>query len=272
MRRLIPLLLLSPLATAAADEPAPDLVAVAEPLAPAAPIAAGPGAIAATPPPVEAETPVEPTGLDRRRQDDAAAGRAYFAETAVTTPRGRVAFDLRAPTLPVIGLGLRVGVTDRLEVGGTVVAVADEGSLVGLSIKGQLWRNQRAAIAAGLNTYTAEGDTLYDAHLEGTTCLDAACVAAGTLSLNFLGFTDEETVPVLAGAGLSVGRAVQFIGEVHQTRDGDESVTVGYVGLRAAGSRFSIDGGVAFGADTSSCYDCEADVGALPFFGVAGRM
>ncbi|MBL8621143.1 MAG: hypothetical protein JNK64_07555 [Myxococcales bacterium] len=282
MRRVLPLLLLAP-AVAAADEPAPDAappvqVAAADPApapVPSVPAytVAGPGATMPSPPGAEAPAePAAPTGLDLRRRDDAAAGRSFFAETAQTAPRGRVTVEMRAPTLPVIATGVRVGVTDRLEIGGTIITVADEGSLAGISIKGQLWRGTRAAIAAGLNTYSADGETLYDAHLEGTSCLDRDCVAAATLSLNFFGFTDEETVPVLAGAGLSVGRAVQFIGEVHQTRVDDEALTVGYVGLRAAGPRFSIDGGVGFGVDSSACYDCSTDIEALPFLGVAGRL
>jgi|JI10StandDraft_1071094.scaffolds.fasta_scaffold16874_4 hypothetical protein len=290
MRRVLPLLFLAPTAVATADEPAPDPAAVAAPVAAAPRVAAadaiavpavpavivgGPGAVAPGIPATDAtpaEAAAEPTGLDRRRRDDAAAGRAYFAETALTAPRGRVSVELRAPIFPVIATGVRVGVTDRLEIGGTLITVADEGTLAGLSIKGQLWRSARAAIAAGLNTYSVDGETLYDAHLEGTTCLDAACVAAATASLNFFGFTDEEAVPVLAGAGLSVGRALQFIGELHQTRDGDETLTLGYVGVRVAGSRFSLDGGIGFGADSSSCYDCSGESGALPFFGVAGRL
>ena len=98
--------------------------------------------------------------------------------------------------------------------------------------------------------------------------------AAATLSLNFFGFTDAEAVPVLAGAGVSVGRVVQFIGELHQTRDGDAALTVGYVGIRAAGARFSIDGGIGFGYDDSTCHDCSSsgDGGALPFLGVSGRL
>lgn len=283
MRRVLPLLFLAP-AVAAADEPAPDAAPpVQVATADAAPVpvpsvpayaVGGPGATTPSPPAAEAPAePAAPTGLDRRRRDDAAAGRAFFAETAQTAPRGRVTFELRAPTLPVIATGVRVGITDRLEIGGTLITIADEGSLAGLSIKGQLWRNARAAIAAGLNTYSADGDTLYDAHLEGTSCLDADCVAAATLSLNFFGFTDEEAVPVLAGAGVSVGRVVQFIGELHQTRVDDEALTLGYVGLRAAGPRFSIDGGIGFGVDSSAgCDGCSTDIEALPFFGVAGRL
>ncbi len=285
MRRVLPLVFLAPVAVAAADERAPAVpepavqVAAADatpvPAVPAYAVA-GPGATVpsatSAEPPAGPVEPAELSGLDLRRRDDAAAGRAYFAETALTAPRGRVSFELRAPTLPVVATSVRVGVTDRLEIGGTLITVAEEGTLAGLSIKGQLWRNARAAIAAGLNTYSAEGETLYDAHVEGTSCLDAGCIAAATLSLNFFRFTDEETVPVLAGVGLSVGRAVQLIGELHQTRDGDEAVTLGYVGLRAAGARFSIDGGIGFGVDSSSCYDCSTDIEALPFFGVAGRL
>lgn len=283
MRRALSLLFLAPAAVAAADEPAPDAaaaaqVAVADPApapVPSVPayVVAGPGAAAVSAPVVEEPAePAAPTGLDLRRRDDAAAGRSFFAETAQTAPGGHVSFEMRAPFLPIIATGVRVGVTDRLEIGGTLITVAEEGTLAGLSIKAQLWRGARAAIAAGLNTYSAEGETLYDAHLEGTSCLDAACVAAATLSLNALGFTDEEEVPVLAGVGLSVGRAVQFIGEVHQTRADDEAMTVGYVGLRAAGARFSVDGGIGFGVDSSSCAECGDDVGAFPFLGVAGRL
>jgi hypothetical protein len=181
-----------------------------------------------------------------------------------------VSFELRAPTLPVIATSVRVGVTDRLEIGGTLITVAEEGTLAGLSIKGQLWRNARAAIAAGLNTYSAEGETLYDAHLEGTSCLDAGCIAAATLSLNFFRSPTRSRAGA-GGAGLSVGRAVQLIGELHQTRDGDEAVTLGYAGS-ASPARFSLDGGIGFGADSSSCYDCSGESGALPFFGVAGRL
>lgn len=280
MRRVLPLLFLAP-AVAAADEPAPDVappvqVAAADPApVPSVPAytVAGPGATTPSLPDAAAPAePAEPTGLDLRRRDDAAAGRAYFAETALTAPRGRVSFEMRAPIFPILATGVRVGVTDRIEVGGTIITVADEGTLAGLSFKGQLWRGARAAIAAGLNTYSADGETLYDAHLEGTTCLDRDCVAAATLSLNFLGFTDEHAVPVLAGAGIAVGRVVQFIGELHQTREQDESLTLGYAGIRAAGSRFSIDAGVGFGFDSTSCADCSSDVAALPFFGVAGRL
>lgn len=264
-------------ATARADDPAPVPGTTTGDAAPAIPVPAvpamaGPGAVAPSGAPATPATVAEPRGLDRRRRDDAAVGRSYFAETALTTPRGRVTVDLRAPALPVLATGVRVGVTDRLEVGGTLVTIADEATLAGLSIKGQLWRGQRTAIAAGVNTYSAAAETLYDAHLEGTTCLDAGCVAAATLSLNLLGFTDEDTMPVLAGAGLSAGRAVQFIGELHQTRDGGHTVTMGYVGLRAAGARLSLDGGIAFGFDSSSCVDCSDDGGAFPFFGVAGRL
>ncbi|MBK9032002.1 MAG: hypothetical protein IPL61_11855 [Myxococcales bacterium] len=235
--------------------------------------AVGPSATAPVAEPAITDTSAEPVGLDRRRRDDAAAGRSYFAETALTTPRGHVTFDVRAPLLPVAAVGLRLGVTDRVEVGVNMITVVDEGAVAGLSVKGQLWRSARFAVAAGLTTYSADGDTLYNPHVEGTACVDAACVGAVTLSLNFLGFSGEDTVPVLAGVGVAYGRGVQLVGELHQTRDGDEALTGGFLGMRAASGRFALDGGLGFGFATNTCDDVDCgDGGAFPFVGMAARL
>lgn len=234
----------------------------------------GPSTTAAVP---VAETPVEPAplaGLARRRAEDPAAGRSYFSETALTTPRGRVTVDLRAPTAPLVAGSVRVGVTDRVEVGAHGVVVAEEDGAAGVSLKAQLWRNERLAFAAGVNTVSADGETVFDLHAEATACVDAACVATVTGSLNFLAMSGEEVVPVFGGLGLALGRTSQLIAEVHQTRVEGDTLTLGYVGARFGSSRLAVDGGLAFAmADGDSNYEEDEDEGMVfPFVGLATRL
>lgn len=236
----------------------------------------GPGTAAVIAP--VAETPAEApalSGLARRRAEDPAAGRAYFSETALTTPRGSVTLDFRAPTAPVVATGVRVGVTDRFELGAHGILVADEGGAAGVSLKGQLWRNERIAIAAGVNTVSADGETVVDLHTELTGCVDAACAVTITGALNFLVVADEEEVPVFGGLGLAMGRKSQLIAEIHQTRFEDEALTLGYVGARFGSSKMAVDGGLAFGVASgdSSCSDCSDDDEGMvfPFVGLSIR-
>ena len=237
----------------------------------------GPGTTAVVAPVDDAPpAPPELSGLARRRDEDPAAGRAYFGESALTTPRGRVTLDFRAPTAPLIATGVRVGVTDRLEIGATGVLVADEGGAAGVSVKGQLWRNERLAVAAGFNTISAEGETVFDLHAEATGCVDASCNVTLTGMLNFLAMSGEDEVPVFGGLGLAMGRKVQLITEIHQTRYEDDALTLGYVGARFGSTKLSVDGGLAFGVATesSSCDGCsDSDDGLVfPFVGLATRL
>ena len=234
----------------------------------------GPGTAAVIAP--VAETPAEApalSGLARRRAEDPAAGRAYFSETALTTPRGAVTLDFRAPTAPVVATGVRVGVTDRFELGAHGVLVADEGGAAGVSLKGQLWRNERIAIAAGVITVSADGETVVDVHTELTSCVDAACAVTITGALNFLVMAGEEEVPVFGGLGLAMGRKSQLIAEVHQTRVDDDTLTLGYVGARFGSSKLAVDGGLAFAvADGSSNWEEDEDEGLVfPFVGLSIR-
>lgn len=223
--------------------------------------------------------PPAPVGIARRVDQDAASGRAFFTDTALTAPRGKVSLSFRMPAAPVIDAELRYSFTDRIELGisGMTVLVEDELSILGLHAKGQVWRNNRAAVAVGLKRYQDVGsggdDGVTIPTVVATTCLDGAdCFAIISLSLNGVIISDESDVPVFAGASWALGRTIQFVGEIHVSNDdNDGSLAFGFLGVRGASRGFALDAGIGFGSE-GSCSGCGSNTEAFPFFGIGARL
>jgi hypothetical protein len=262
-------------APASQREPAPERVAAV-----AAMSVAPPGAV-----PLEdreaaaAAAPAEPIGIAGRVAEDAAAGRAYFTDTALTSPRGKIGLALRMPTGPAANAEVRYSLTDRLELGVSVLMIdGEDQSVVGLQAKGQIWHNDRAAVAVGLQRYQSTDE--YDDEVVtiptfvASTCLDGKdCLAMFSMSINGVVIGGESNVPVFAGASWALGRRIQFVGEVHVSNDDSNSLTFGYMGVRGASGGIAIDAGIGFGSEgNNDCFDCSSDSAAFPFVGVATRM
>jgi hypothetical protein len=96
------------------------------------------------------------------------------------------------------------------------------------------------------------------------------------VSLNAVVVSGDSDVPVFAGASWALGKRVQFVGEIHVSNDDERSssLTLGYLGLRAASGSFAFDAGLGFGSEgeSSDCFDCTSDTEAFPFLGIATRM
>jgi len=237
---------------------------------------AAPGNVALEAPP--ADGGLAPIGLARRVDRDAAAGRAYFADTALTSPQGSFSLGLRMPAGPAANLELRAALTDRIEVAVSGLGVAGEDDhLLGVQVKGQVWHNDRAAAAISLQHYHwTDGGGVTIPSIVASSCLDGAdCLVLVSLSLEAIAITDEDELPIFVGASWALGRAVQFVGEAHVSNDRGNSFLFGYLGVRANGSRVAVDGGVAFAtAFGDVCYDvgCADDTIAYPFFALSTRM
>lgn len=264
---------------AAADPAAAAPAEVAPPVRvaaiPATPVAS-PGT-APLPDRQAAAAPPAQVGIGKRMDQDAAAGRAFFTETALMSPGGYLGLDLRMPTAPLANLGLRYAVTDRIEIGVSGLTIAEEDDVaLGVQAKAQIWHNDRAAIAVGVQRYTTTSDSdegLTIPTVVATTCLDGAdCLAMVSVSLNGLIIDSESSVPVFAGASWALGRKVQFVGELHLSNDDSNSFTFGYFGLRGASHSFSFDAGIGFASEGDDCLDCSSEDAAFPFVGVATRM
>lgn len=261
----------------------PGVAAAAGPAATAEPVVAAVGGSAANRPvagvpalAVPAEQPeVNGTALTRRRDRDAAAGRSFFAETAITQPRGRATLDVRAPTAPVVAVGLRYGATDRIElqVGAIGVGVDDDGAgVLSVGAKLQLWSNDRLALAVGGSAYAVDDEVLYQLHATGTACFGDDCDGTITASLNAFAMRGESEVPVLAGLGLTLGKKNQLVAELHETRErGGDTLRIAYFGGRYASARYSLDGGLGLFSEEQS-YDGEVEVLPMLFLGVAARL
>lgn len=258
--------------------PAPMLVASTpqDAAAPPARVATAPAATPTRPavigaPPIDA--PPARSALAQRADRDAAAGRSYFGETALTTPKGKVVIDARLPLAPLVHGGLRFGVTDRIELGVHAMGATlfgDLGVVGGASLKAQLWRSDRVAVALGLMSYGGD-DLLVVPHAEVTGCADASCLVALTGSVAVTAGPDVDGLPVLGGVGVAVGRRVQFVGEVDAYDEVGEQAYLGYAGVRLTSRSLAFDGGVAFAFDPGSCSGCEDETMAYPFIGVAIR-
>ncbi|MEZ4402140.1 MAG: hypothetical protein R3B06_19085 [Kofleriaceae bacterium] len=261
-------------AAVAATEPAPAEPPRAVRVATAEPVAAVPAmAVPVEAPPAEAPADTEPVGLARRLAEDAAAGRAFVADTALTTPRGKAVIDGQIP-LALLYTTARFGVTDRIEVNASAFLLPYNGGgdtvlPVGFGIKAQLVRTQRVAVSAGVQALTAEGDTVVRPHAAATMCVDQACEASVTLMLNAFHATRESAVPVVGGVGWAIGRRVQFIGELHHWREASAAVEFGVVGARIARANYGLDFGLGF---LIAREDGAGDGGALPVFGFSARM
>lgn len=227
---------------------------------------------------VAASEPGVATGLARRSAHDAAAGRTYFTETALTGPRGQGAVELRmAPG--AAQTQVRFAVTARVELGvsGLAILDGDRRTIVGLHGKARLWHSPRAAVAVAVDHYRApQGDGLTAPALIASTCLDGAdCLALMSASVRAVVAADPAgVVPVFAGLAWALGRRVQFIGEINYARDDRGAApTFGYLGARAGSGRIAVDAGVGFQSDADpACTDCNRGTGVGLFGGVSGRI
>lgn len=226
----------------------------------------------------------EPLGLDRRVLGDANAGRNYFTETALTPKRGSISWSLRAPTAPLVESQLRASLHDRIEVGlGGLTILEDVGEATVLSFygKGQIWRNDRAAVAVTAQThsfgfgfedhydegYDDDSETVIVPGVVASTCLDGdGCAALVSVSVNALVLPDEDEVPIFAGVGWALGRRFQFVGELNVSHDdeGSDTIYFGYTGVRGAGRHVAFDFGLGFAGEGD-----DGDV--FPFLGLTTR-
>lgn len=222
-------------------------------------------------------------GIRRRVELDAASGRSYFTETALTPRAGKVTIAMRAPFLPVAEAQLRVALHDRLEVGigGLTILEEDEEGVLSFHAKGQVWRNDRAAIAVGVQHHRLaaffddhgehgdDGESITMPTAVASTCLDGPrCTALVSVMVNAVVLPDEDVVPIFLGFGWALGSTLQFVGEVnvsHDDDDGGETYMFGYTGLRGAGRRFAFDFGVGFAGE-------DDDTGAFPFLAATTRL
>lgn len=224
-----------------------------------------------------AGSPPALTGLARRVAGDAASHRAYFGDTALIAPRGKVTVQFRAPAVPLMDTEIQVSLHDRFEIGASGLVVADEdGAVVGAHARGQIWRNERAAVALGLRYYgfsDASGENVTIGSAVASTCLDGPdCVALVSFSLDAFVIASEDVVPVFAGVSWALGRSVQFVGEIHVSNDDSESLTAGFLGMRAAARTIAFDAGIAFASLDADCFDCSgSDTESFPFFGLSIR-
>jgi hypothetical protein len=204
----------------------------------------------------------EPVGIAGRAATDAAADRTYFTRTALTAPSGSFTLTVRAPLAPVFLNELTYSL-GRVEVGLTAIAIpVDDGVVVtGGHVKAQLWRGRRAALAAGFDVLSADGDTFVVPALVASLCGNDSCRTLVSAHLTGLAASGEEAVPVLAGLSFAAGGpGAKFIGEAHYTSFEDAPVLGGFVGLRAGGRHVAVDAGLGFGVAADS------DALAYPFF------
>lgn len=230
--------------------------------------------------PVETAAVVEPevVALDARIGRDAASGRAYFTETALTAPAGSVSIAVRMPTAPGAEAQVRYAITDWLEVGvgGIGIMAYELEGVPSVHAKVQLWRNRDTALAIGLSHYAAPSDeSITVPTIALSTCVDGPrCGVLISATVNALvfgkheyyGYDDGGLDPLVAvGGSLVMGSTVQFVGELNATTEGDDLYLLGYGGARFNSRRVAFDAGVAIGAT-------EDEAVPFPFLGMTGRL
>lgn len=218
------------------------------------------------------------TDLSSRADDDAAAGRSYFAPTALTSPAGTATLSLRAPLYPAITGTFTYAVTDRVEVyvgGGAVVVIDDESNnpnrAVGGGIKLQVLRLPRAAIALSAGALRRPAffhtDPFDDGWNEGalvrgalgataTGCVDERCEVIVSAHAHAVPRpSDPDGTLVWGGGSLVAGRGnSRLVVDGTVATDGDERIVLGYVGYRAARRNVSFDAGALILIDEYSTF------------------
>jgi len=218
------------------------------------------------------------TDLSSRVRDDAAAGRSYFAPTALTGDEGTATFSVRAPLYPAITGTFTYALTDRVEVyvgGGAVVVIDDESNdpnrAVGGGIKVQVLRLPRAAVAlsagvlrrpAFFHTDPFDDGWHEDALVRGalgaaaTGCVDERCEVIVSAHAHAVPRPSDPDGTLLWGGGsLVAGRGrSRLVVDATAAIDGDDGVLLGYVGSRAAPPPVAFDAGALVVIDAHSSF------------------
>jgi hypothetical protein len=196
--------------------------------------------------------PTKAEGLARRNQVDAASDRAFLMGSAITPGSGKVTATWRSVIGPSVGMAaLSVGVTDRVEVGGHIIYGDDDESIKGGSVKVQVYRQARTAIAVEANLLGTDGDEVAGlASASLSHCIDAGCGAIASLHAGALLSSEEspdEQVPLLGGVSLVLGGGhIKFLTELLTIEIDHERLVGGMFGMRFSSRQFAFDIGTAF--------------------------
>lgn len=215
------------------------------------------------------------TDLGSRVDGDAAAGRSYFAPTALTGAEGSGAVSVRAPLYPAIAGSLSYAVTDNFEAfvgGGAAIVIEDESSnpnrLLGGGFKVQALRTPRAALALSASVYRRPAYFHTDPFDDGwhvdalvlgafggvaTACLDDRCAVIASAHAHVLPeIAGGDQTRLWGGGSLVAGRGKsRLVLDATAGTDDGELGFLGYAGYRAARRSVSFDAGVLVAASVS---------------------
>jgi hypothetical protein len=231
-------------------------------------------------------------GIDARAEGDAAAGRSYFAPTALTAPGGSGVLSIKAPLYPAISGTLAMGVTDRVEVsvgGGAFAEVFSEGADTKRAIMGgaklQIVKGQRGAIALTASVHRRAGYHEFDpfgsgmdvpARISGevgavgTQCTDETCATIVSMHAHYMpDLSGGDTQRGWGGFSLVSGRGgSRFVLDASafaESGDRGERGFLAYVGYRAARRGVAFDAGALVIA-------IDDEVMPWPTFGLSTRF
>ncbi len=203
---------------------------------------------------------VDPTtpGASGRGAADPASGRGLVAPTALLAPAGARGFSVRTPLGPMGHAVVSYTPITRLELGAGlfVTSAGDEPTTGGGTgtVRVQLARSQRAAVAAFGEIYAVGTGTLVTAGLVTSVCVDGvACRVLVSVHGGTVQATAGRSYPVAGGGSFAIGRRYQVIGEATAAPRDGEIDGLAYLGGRLLYGPLAFDAGAVFARGLGLC-------------------
>jgi hypothetical protein len=227
--------------------------------------------------------------LASRVDGDAAAGRSYFAPTALTAPEHSGGVTVRLPLYPAIAASFGYGLSDRIELfvgGGAIAIIEDEsnhpGRLIGGGVKAQVVRAPRVAVALSASVYHRPAYYMTDPFDDGmdverliagelgvvaTACLDQRCAVVASAHAHVMPeLAGGDTTRLWGGGSVVAGRGrSRLVVDATIGNEGDDTAFLGYAGYRRATRGLSFDLGALLVAESG-------DVLPWPTVGLSARF